>query len=175
MAHEDVARQRTLVNLNSSKRRVLKHNYEQSGVAGEVALGEYFGYRHVPRGDVLGGDGGIDGYLFFEGGTRAYSVDVKTTEPHGRKLLVQVDKCNADLFILAHFREGRAVLLKWEKRRVVMAAPRRQWTHLNYELDMASMRDVEELKRRFVAPCGCPGCRAGLVKQHDPAWRPEPK
>jgi hypothetical protein len=152
---DDVARQRTAVNLNSRKRCVLKDIYESEGAAAEDALGPYFGYVHKTRGDILGGDNGIDAYFVLSTplGQREFTVDVKATEPHGRLLIVEVGQVKADIYILAHYwrQTGDVRFLGWVWAASVRKAPIRQRTKLNHELDKRFLRPMHELTCRFIS------------------------
>lgn len=90
--------------------------YDEIGLHGEVAFGEFCGLcpNFIDRSN---GDNGIDFTIPLK-----FTVDVKTSQHAGSLLVDSRKPVAADIYVLAHMVDGKATLVGWEWGRNVANA-----------------------------------------------------
>lgn len=140
------ANERHEIHKNHDSSRPLSEGYEDVGIAGEFAFGEFCGLwpdtSLKPK-----GDGGVDFTVPLN-----FTVDVKT----GRKpfnLIHEEGKPFVDIYVLAKFDDEtkEASLLGWEWGHVLKKAPTKDFGYgvINHYISVEKLRPMEELKRRI--------------------------
>lgn len=94
----ELATRRNRVFAGLQRNRPLSKGYEEIGLLGEWEFATFCGVMPKLK---AGGDGGIDFEL-----PVVFTVDVKTARK-GDRLLVEEGKVKADIYVLAHYDEGR--------------------------------------------------------------------
>lgn len=128
--------------------RPLSDGYEEVGLAGEVAFGQFCGlcpdFELKPK-----GDNGVDFTVAIK-----MTVDVKTARKAGN-LIHEEGKGFADIYVLAEFSDEtrKALLVGWELGRVLKAAPVKDFGYgvLNHYIPRAQLRSMETLGSRLAA------------------------
>lgn len=120
--------------------------YEEIGLYGEVAFGEFCG--QCPNFlDRRNGDGGIDFTV-----PLLYTVDVKTSENAGNLLHDSRKPVAADIYVLAELAGGKTTLLGWEwGKRLARTTPRDFGGHgiPSHHIPRESLRPMRELDKRI--------------------------
>jgi len=134
--------------LDHPSHRPLSQGYEDVGIAGEFAFGEFSGLW--PDTELKpGGDDGIDFTVAL-----AFTVDVKTArKPYN--LIHEEGKPFADIFVLAEYVEcGKAKLLGWEWGEVLREAPVRDFGYgvMNHYIPAGKLRSMASLAGRLHGP-----------------------
>lgn len=112
-----VAARRSALHEGQSSSRPLSEGYEDVGLRGEVAFGEFCGLC-PDFSDRPAGDAGFDFVV-----PLLYRVDVKTAR-NAKHLLHPADKpMNADIYVLAEYVGGKATLVGWAWRKTLEDAP----------------------------------------------------
>ncbi len=141
-----IANERRMIGAYSSKQRILSEDYEEIGLAGEVAFSEEFGLPLIPK---RGSDNGID---FI---TRAGSIDVKTARNPSFLFMEEGKFYESDILVLAGYDDFRqnAWLIGWEFSWVMASEPVRGFGKgvRNHYKIAGQLRKIEELQRRIEA------------------------
>jgi len=168
LTHDEIdaiATMRDELNKKSKKRMVMSPDYERVGVVGEIALRDFFGIRTPPRGDLLGGDKGIDvtvGILNDAKHWQLMTIDVKTAANYPHSLWVEKDKVVANIYVLAHaYEQYKARLLKWMWGFRVERAPLTFEKKINHTMKREECFDMALLRERYapqIHDCWCGQC-----------------
>ena len=145
-AIQAVARRRHELHADHARSRPLSDNYENVGIAGEFAFGQFCGLM-PDLAEKPEGDGGIDFVL-----PLLFSVDVKTARK-AHNLIHEQGKPFADVFVLAEYFDATrtANLVGWEYGRKLAAAPVRDFGYgvLNHYIPREQLREMAELAARI--------------------------
>ncbi len=114
-------------------------------MAGEFAFSQFSGLP-VDLARRPGGDGGKDGHIFL-----GYSYDIKSAKKPGN-LIHEQGKPFADIFVLAKYENGAAVLLGWEWGHVLQRAPVKDFGYgvINHYIPAEKMRPMDSLRARML-------------------------
>lgn len=153
---DEISAMRDRLNSSSKYRTVYDPDYERKGVCGEIALREFFGIFEKPRGDLLGGDRGIDAHVYLRDRNDQYrlqAVDVKTAV-NPTWLWVEPPKKGrdfADVYVLAKYnvKTRRAKLIKWHWGEVVRAAPITFEEKYHHSIAQGQCLDLDDLCSRY--------------------------
>lgn len=145
-AIQALAGRRAELHAGQASSRPLSENYEDVGIAGEFAFGQFCGL--MPDLDERpDGDGGVDFVL-----PLLFTVDVKTARK-AHNLIHEQGKPFADVFVLAEYFDAtrNARLVGWEYGRKLAAAPVRDFGYgvLNHYIARSELRPMDELAARI--------------------------
>ena len=126
--------------------RPLSKDYEYIGLKGEAQFAEEFGLE-IDETLRPGGDSGTDFPTMFG------RIDVKTARK-AYNLLVEEDKVNADIYVLAMYRDytDNVTLLGWAFKEEVLDAPKRDFGYgiINHYIPKDNLHPIESLKAIIV-------------------------
>lgn len=151
MISSEVARQgnlREALHEDSPTSRPLSEGYENVGMAGEFAFGEFSGlYPDVEL--KKSGDSGVDFTI-----PLMFTVDVKTAR-RAYNLIHEAGKSFADIYVLAEFddKSGSASLLGWEWGHVLAQAPTKDFGYgvINHYIPREKLRPMSQLEARLAS------------------------
>lgn len=142
------AKDRSALHKDHASCRQLSENYDEIGMAGELAFGKMFGL--MPDLELRPeGDKGVDFRVIL-----GLSVDVKTAQkPYN--LIHEVGKPFADLYVLCQYHDdtGRATIIGWETGSILRAAPTRDFGYgvVNHYIPADRLRPISELRKKVLA------------------------
>jgi hypothetical protein len=146
MEYADLAPDRAAAHVGDPTTRALSPNFNEVGMAGEFAFGEFCGLwpdTSLSR----NGDGGHDFTV-----PLMFRVDVKTFRLP-RCLLVEVGKPICDIYVLAGYDDEtrKAELLGWEWGATVAKAPTHDFGRgvVSHYIPADELRNMSELQRRI--------------------------
>ena len=140
------ARRSALHSGRSESSRPLSDDFEEVGLAGEIAFGEFSGIC-PDLSDKPEGDAGHDFRV-----PLLYTVDVKATKP-GRNLVHRADRpMKADIYVLAEIDGDSATLVGWCSKKTLAAADVRVLQPggpRNHFVPRENLRPMAELEERI--------------------------
>ncbi|NBW18580.1 MAG: hypothetical protein EBR82_62465 [Caulobacteraceae bacterium] len=141
-----IAKARSELHRDHASTRRLTQDHDLVGLVGEAEAANYLG-AEVDLASRPAGDGGIDFHIALY-----FSVDVKTTRRHDGDLLVEAKSANADIYVLAHFVDGKATLIGWEwGKHVKEYEPYDVGGHgiVSHKVPRRNLRPMDTLKARL--------------------------
>ena len=142
------AKDRSALHEGHASCRQLSENYDEVGMAGELAFGKMFGL--MPDLELRPeGDKGVDFRLIL-----GLSVDVKTARK-AYNLIHEVGKPFADLYVLCQYDDETrsATILGWETGFTLRQAPQRDFGYgvVNHYIPADRLRPISELRKKVLA------------------------
>lgn len=139
------AERRASLHASHASSRPLSDGYEEIGLRGEVAFGQFSGIC-PDFSDRPGGDRGIDFVV-----PLLYTVDVKSARKAHYLLHEAGREMPADIYVLAEVIDGKASLVGWEWKSRLERAPARDFGHgiINHHIARDHLRPMDELGRRL--------------------------
>lgn len=138
------AAKRAALHASHASSRPLSDGYEEIGLRGEVAFGQFCGqcpdFTKRP-----GGDGGVDFVV-----PLLYTVDVKSARKANYLIHEAGKEMPADIYVLSEVIDGQASLVGWEWKSRLERAPARDFGHgiVNHHIAREQLRPMRELGER---------------------------
>lgn len=140
-----LAARRASLHAGHASSRPLSGDYEEVGLAGEMAFGMFCG-QCPDFSDKPAGDGGIDFVV-----PLLYTVDVKTAQKAHNLIHEAGKEMPADIYVLAEHKNGAATLVGWEWRKRLLSAPTKDFGYgvVNHYIGRESLRPMSDLDGRI--------------------------
>ena len=140
------AARRSSLHASHASSRPLSEGYEEVGLRGEVAFGQFCG-QCPDFADRPSGDKGVDFFV-----PLIYTIDVKTARKAANLIHEAGRPMPADIYVLAEAADDGAVnLVGWEWRQRLEAAPQRDFGKgiVNHFIPRDKLRSMDALAARL--------------------------